>query len=116
MITWIQQSRYDARIARYSGKRVWDVSSNIALLADASRAWYSMAKDTLIPNAFAVLHPKYKHRTGRFCSWPLIAIAFGFTGLAGSGDHFFNPFGIDGVYFDCGHDDQIPEDVSKGIH
>lgn len=50
-------------------------------IADASRAWYSMAKDTLIPKVFAAVHPKFKtpHRAIVFLM--PISLAFGFTGL-----------------------------------
>ena len=49
-------------------------------IADASRAWFSMAHDTLLPNFFAVLHPKY-HTPYRAILFLLpISIAFGFTG------------------------------------
>ena len=50
-------------------------------IADASRAWYSMAKDTLIPSAFAALHPKYKTPYRAILFLLPISIAFGFTGL-----------------------------------
>ncbi len=50
-------------------------------IADSSRAWYSMAKDTLIPKAFAVLHPKYKTPYRAILFLLPISIAFGFTGL-----------------------------------
>lgn len=50
-------------------------------IADASRAWYSMAQDTLIPKAFAVLHPKYKTPYRAILFLLPISIAFGFTGL-----------------------------------
>jgi len=50
-------------------------------IADASRAWYSMAKDTLIPKAFAVLHPKYKTPYRAILFLLPISVAFGFTGL-----------------------------------
>ncbi len=50
-------------------------------IADASRAWYSMSKDTLIPKSFAVLHPKYKTPYRAIIFLLPISIAFGFTGL-----------------------------------
>jgi len=48
---------------------------------DSSRAWFSMARDTLIPEQFGVLHPRYKtpHRAIIFLL--PISLAFGFTGL-----------------------------------
>lgn len=50
-------------------------------IADASRAWYSMAKDTLIPEVFSALHPKYKSPYRAIVFLLPIALAFGFTGL-----------------------------------
>jgi len=50
-------------------------------IADASRAWYSMSKDTLIPEVFSVVHPKYKTPYRAILFLLPIAIAFGFTGM-----------------------------------
>ncbi len=50
-------------------------------IADASRAWYSMSKDTLIPEIFSVIHPKYKTPYRAIIFLLPIAIAFGFTGM-----------------------------------
>jgi ethanolamine permease len=50
-------------------------------IADASRAWYSMARDTLLPKVFAVLHPKYNTPYRAIIFLLPISIAFGFTGL-----------------------------------
>jgi len=50
-------------------------------IADSSRAWYSMAKDTLIPRTFAALHPKYKTPYRAILFLLPISVAFGFTGL-----------------------------------
>lgn len=50
-------------------------------IADASRAWYSMANDTLLPKFFAVLHPEYKTPYRAILFLLPISIAFGFTGL-----------------------------------
>lgn len=48
---------------------------------DSSRAWFSMSRDTLIPEQFGQLHPRYKtpHRAILFLL--PISLAFGFTGL-----------------------------------
>lgn len=48
---------------------------------DAGRAWFSMSRDTLIPEQFGVLHPRYNtpHRAILFLL--PISLAFGFTGL-----------------------------------
>jgi len=48
---------------------------------DSSRAWYSMSKDTLIPDIFSVLHPKYKTPYRAIIFLLPISVAFGFTGL-----------------------------------
>jgi len=50
-------------------------------IADASRAWYSMSRDTLIPEVFGVVHPKYKTPYRAIVFLLPIALAFGFTGL-----------------------------------
>lgn len=50
-------------------------------IADASRAWCSMAKDTLIPEAFAKLHPKYNTPYRAILFLLPISLAFCFTGL-----------------------------------
>lgn len=50
-------------------------------IADSSRAWYSMSKDTLIPKYFSALHPKYKTPYRAILFLMPISLAFGFTGL-----------------------------------
>ncbi|TJX15947.1 amino acid permease [Tissierella creatinini] len=50
-------------------------------IADASRAWASMAEDTLIPEVFGALHPKYKTPYRAILFLFPISLAFGFTGL-----------------------------------
>lgn len=50
-------------------------------IADSSRAWYSMSRDTLIPEAFSAIHPKYKTPYRAIVFLMPISIAFGFTGL-----------------------------------
>jgi ethanolamine permease len=50
-------------------------------IADASRAWYSMARDTLIPKSFAELHPKYNTPYRAILFLLPISLAFGLTGL-----------------------------------
>lgn len=50
-------------------------------IADASRAWYSMARDTLIPDVFAALHPKHNTPYRAILFLLPIAMAFGFTGM-----------------------------------
>lgn len=48
---------------------------------DASRAWYSISKDTLMPEVFAVLHPKYKTPYRAILFILPIALVFGFAGV-----------------------------------
>lgn len=48
---------------------------------DASRAWFSMSRDTLIPKAFSAVHPKYKTPYRAILFLLPISMAFGFTGL-----------------------------------
>lgn len=48
---------------------------------DASRAWFSMSRDTLIPEAFSAVHPKYKTPYRAILFLLPISMAFGFTGL-----------------------------------
>lgn len=50
-------------------------------IADSSRAWYSMSKDTLIPKYFSALHPKYKTPYRAILFLMPISLAFGLTGL-----------------------------------
>lgn len=81
---------YDAAIATkmplviaalFLGTILSCLASANGCINDASRAWFSMARDTLIPHQFGVLHPKYKtpHRAIVFLL--PISLAFGFTGL-----------------------------------
>ncbi|WP_407313547.1 APC family permease [Desulfosporosinus sp. SB140] len=48
---------------------------------DASRAWFSMSRDTLVPGAFSAVHPKYKTPYRAILFLLPISMAFGFTGL-----------------------------------
>ncbi|HWR44536.1 APC family permease [Sporomusa sp.] len=48
---------------------------------DASRAWFAMSRDTLIPGAFSAIHPKYKTPYRAILFLLPISLAFGFTGL-----------------------------------
>ena len=50
-------------------------------IADASRAWYAMSNDTLIPEVFSAIHPKYKTPYRAILFLLPISLAFGFTGL-----------------------------------
>nr|WP_312576404.1 amino acid permease [Sedimentibacter sp.] len=81
---------YDAAIATgghiiikilFIGTMLSCLASANGCIADASRAWYSMSKDTLIPITFAELHPKYKTPYRAILFLMPISLAFGFTGL-----------------------------------
>lgn len=81
---------YDAAIATknpivirilFIGTMLSCLASANGCIADASRAWYSMSRDTLIPKVFAVVHPKYKTPYRAIVFLMPISIAFGFTGL-----------------------------------
>ena len=50
-------------------------------ITDASRAWFAMARDTLIPEYFAAVHPKFRTPYRAILFLLPIALAFGFTGL-----------------------------------
>jgi ethanolamine permease len=50
-------------------------------IADSSRAWYSMSRDSLIPATFSEIHPKYKTPYRAIVFLMPISLAFGFTGL-----------------------------------
>ncbi|MBK5261705.1 MAG: amino acid permease [Peptostreptococcaceae bacterium] len=50
-------------------------------IADSSRAWYAMSRDTLIPETFSAIHPKYKTPYRAILFLMPISLAFGFTGL-----------------------------------
>ncbi|WP_326974530.1 APC family permease [Caproicibacter sp. BJN0012] len=81
---------YDAALATgkpliidvlFAGTMLSCLASANGCIADAGRAWYSMAKDTLIPQIFAKLHPKYRTPYRAILFLLPISIAFGFTGL-----------------------------------
>ncbi len=67
--------------ALFLGTLLSCLASANGCIADASRAWYSMAKDTLIPGVFSALHPKYKTPYRAILFLLPITIAFGYTGL-----------------------------------
>lgn len=81
---------YDAAIATklpmvidilFIGTVLSCLASANGCIADASRAWYSMSKDTLIPKTFAAIHPKYKTPYRAILFLMPISLAFGFTGM-----------------------------------
>ncbi len=67
--------------ALFLGTLLACLASANGCIADASRAWYSLSRDTLIPGVFAVVHPKYKTPYRAILFLLPISIAFGFTGL-----------------------------------
>lgn len=67
--------------ALFLGTMLACLASANGCIADASRAWYSMAKDTLIPDIFAAVHPKYKTPYRAILFLLPISLAFGFTGM-----------------------------------
>ena len=81
---------YDAAIATkmpfvigalFVGTILACLASANGCIHDSSRAWFSMSRDTLIPEQFGQLHPRYKspHRAILFLL--PISLAFGFTGM-----------------------------------
>jgi ethanolamine permease len=52
-------------------------------ITDASRAWFAMSRDTLIPDEFAAIHPKFKTPYRAIVFLMPIALAFACAGLIG---------------------------------
>jgi ethanolamine permease len=67
--------------ALFAGTILSCLASANGCINDASRAWFAMARDTLIPEAFAATHPKYKTPYRAILFLLPISLAFGFTGL-----------------------------------
>jgi len=81
---------YDAALATNYSFVIWAlfVGTILSCLAsangcinDSSRGWFSMARDTLIPQWFGAVHPKYHTPYRAIVFLAPIAISFGFTGL-----------------------------------
>lgn len=68
-------------VCMFTGTVLACVASANGCINDSSRAWFSMSRDTLIPSAFAAIHPKYKTPYRAIVFLLPIAIAFGYTGL-----------------------------------
>lgn len=68
-------------IALFIGTILACIASANGCINDASRAWFSMARDRLIPEVFAKVHPKYKTPYRAILFLMPISLAFGFTGL-----------------------------------
>jgi len=67
--------------ALFTGTILSCMASANGCITDSSRAWYAMSRDTLIPEIFGVLHPKYKTPYRAILFLLPIAIAFGYTGM-----------------------------------
>jgi ethanolamine permease len=65
----------------FAGTILSCMASANGCITDASRAWFAMARDTLIPDYFAAVHPKYRTPYRAILFLLPIALAFGFTGL-----------------------------------
>jgi ethanolamine permease len=67
--------------ALFTGTILSCMASANGCITDSSRAWFSMSRDTLIPETFSVVHPKYKTPYRAILFLMPISLAFGFTGL-----------------------------------
>ena len=67
--------------ALFAGTIFACLASANGCINDASRAWFSMSRDTLIPSQFGALHPKYKTPYRAIVFLLPISMAFGFTGM-----------------------------------
>ena len=68
-------------IALFVGSILACLASANGCINDASRAWAALARDTLLPNAFAKEHPKYKSHYRSIIFLLPISLAFAMTGL-----------------------------------
>jgi len=67
--------------ALFAGTLLSCMASANGCITDSSRAWFAMSRDTLIPGAFAAVHPRYKTPYRAILFLLPIAMVFGFTGL-----------------------------------
>jgi len=81
---------YDAALATDYSFVIWALFIGTVLscmasangcINDSARGWFSMARDTLIPQWFGAIHPKYHTPYRAIVFLAPIAISFGFTGL-----------------------------------
>ncbi len=81
---------YDAALATKYPFVIWSLFVGTVLscmasangcINDSSRGWFSMARDTLIPQWFGAIHPKYHTPYRAIIFLAPIAVSFGFTGL-----------------------------------
>jgi ethanolamine permease len=67
--------------ALFIGTLLSCMASANGCITDASRAWFAMSRDTLIPGVFAAVHPRYKTPYRAILFLLPIAVVFGYTGL-----------------------------------
>ena len=67
--------------ALFAGTVFACLASANGCINDASRAWFSMSRDTLLPAQFGALHPVYKTPYRAIIFLLPISMAFGFTGM-----------------------------------
>lgn len=68
-------------VALFIGTILACLASATGCINDASRAWFSMSRDTLIPGIFNAVHPRYKTPYRAILFLLPISLAFGLTGL-----------------------------------
>ena len=68
-------------VALFVGTIMACLASANGCINDASRAWYSLSKDKLIPDFFAVTHPKYNTPYRAIIFLLPVSMAFAFTGM-----------------------------------
>ena len=83
---------------------------------DASRAWFSMARDRYLPQWFGAVHPTLSHavsidRVPRSGGGAVCLLR-----AARSGDHVLDPVGALGLYLHDVQCDHVPAQVAAGDH
>lgn len=68
-------------VALFVGTVMACLASANGCINDASRAWYSLSKDKLIPDFFAATHPKYNTPYRAIVFLLPVSMAFAFTGM-----------------------------------
>ena len=99
-------------IALFVGTIMACLASANGCINDASRAWFAMSRDGLIPPIFAKTHPKYKTPYRATVFLLPISMAFCIYRNVGSGCYIFYIFSVDGICADSDHDVPVPENVS----
>jgi ethanolamine permease len=67
--------------ALFAGTVLACLASANGCITDASRAWFAMSRDTLIPEEFSRVHPRFKTPYRAIVFFLPIAVAFGYAGL-----------------------------------